>query len=363
MHCKNLSMCDRTISSRVLRIGLAALVCVSAVGCGTSFSTVPSAGTKAAPGVPGGAMLGYFWSSSDSTLRPLLGVSGSAQVGQSIVPAGSYVSGAASTASGFALVEDAKDTLFLLNLPSSQPTMMAASVAPGARIAFSPSGGVAIAYAQGGSSVTLISGLSAKPSVTQLGLPSGAKLGSAIVSDAGTVLVSIGATPVSIEVLTSAGQLLPVITVTKAGGMSFLRGVNDALVADRGRNTLSLLNNVSGSLAVQALSAPGINQPLAVASSSDGRWAVVANGGDNNILRIDLKNGAAPSILTCFCQPNQLSALAGSGFFRLNDLGNGPLWTVDVSGSTPELLFVPAIPIASPSTTVVSTASSTTLLR
>lgn len=360
-------MCDRTTSSRVLRIGLAALVCVSAVGCGTSLSTVPSAvpsaSTKAAPGVPGGAMLGYFWSSSDSTLRPLLGVSGSAQVGQSIVPAGSYVSGAASTASGLALVEDGKGDLFLLNLPSPHPTMVGASVAAGAHIAFSPSGGTAIAYAQGGGSVTLIAGLSAQPSATQLGLPSGVKLGSAIVSDVGTILVSTEANPVAIEVLTSAGQLLPVTTVTKAGGMSFLRGVDDALVADRGQNTLSLLNNVSGSLAVQALSAQGINQPLAVASSSDGRWAVVANGGDNNILRIDLKNGAAPSKLPCLCQPNQLSALAGSGSFRLNDLGNGPLWTIDVSGSTPKLLFVPAIPIASPSTTVVSTASRTALLR
>jgi len=362
MRSKDLSMRDRTTSSRVLRIGLAALVCISAAGCGTSFSTVPSASTKAAPGVPGGATLGYFWSSRDNTLRPLLGVSGSAQVGQSIVPAGAYVSGAASTASGVALVEDGKGNLFLLKLPSPQPTMVAASVAGGAQIAFSPSGGVAIAYAQGGSSVTLISGLSAQPSATQLGLPSGVKVGSAIVSDAGTILVSIEANPVAIEVLTPAGQLLAVTTVTKAGGMSFLRGVDDALVADRGRNTLSLLN-VSGSLAVQALSAPGINQPLAVASSSDGRWAVVANGGDNNILRIDLKNGAAPSKLTCFCQPNQLSALAGSGSFRLNDLGNGPLWTIDVSGSTPQLLFVPAIPIASPSTTVVPTASRTALFR
>src|SRR5271165_3105501 len=167
MRSKDLSMCDRTTSSRVSRIGLAALVCVSAAGCGTSFATVPSAvpsaSTKAAPGVPGGAILGYLWSSSDSTLRPLLGVSGSAQVGQSIVPAGAYASGAASTASGLALVEDGKGNLFLLNLPSPRPTVAAASIAPDAQIAFSPSGGVAIAYAQGGNSVTLISGLSAQP--------------------------------------------------------------------------------------------------------------------------------------------------------------------------------------------------------
>jgi len=364
MRSKDVSRRDHwTLSLCLLRIGLAALVCASAAGCGTSLSMLPSVSTKAAPGVPGGAILGYIWSSSDSTLRPLLGVSGSAQVGQSIVPAGAYVSGAASAASGLGLVEDGKGNLFLLDLPSAQPTLVAAPVPSPAQIAFSPSGGVAIAYAHGGTGITLISGLTAQPSATQLGLPSGVKLGSAIVSDAGTILVAIQATPVAIEVLSSAGQLSPLTTVTQAGGMSFLRGVDDALVADRSQNTLSLLNNVSGSLAVQALSAPGINQPLAVAGAGDGRWAVVANGGDKNILRIDLKNGAAPSKLPCSCQPNQLSALSGSGSFRLNDLGNGPVWTVDVSGSTPQLLFVPAVPLAAQSTTTLSIASKASLLH
>jgi hypothetical protein len=304
---------------------------------------LPSATSKPAPGLAGGAILGYIWSSSDETLRPILGVSGSAQVGKSIVTSGVYASGAASSASGLGLIEDQKGNLFSLDLPLSKTTPVASGLPAQAKIVFSPSGIEAIVYATGGTTVTLISALATQPQTTSLSLPSGVKLLSAIVSDAGTVLTATQASLVAIEVLSAAGQLSPVTTVAHPGGMSFLPGVEDALVADGGKNTLSLLQNVSGSPAVQSLNVPGINLPVAVASSQDSRWAVVANGGDKNILRIDLKNGAAPSKLSCSCQATQLSSLAGSASFRLNDLGNGPLWTVDLSGPAPQLLFIPAI--------------------
>jgi hypothetical protein len=305
---------------------------------------LPSVTSKAAPGVPGGAILGYIWSSSDGTLRPILGVSGSAQVGQSVVPSGTYVAGAASNSSSLGLVEDQKGDLFSLDLPLSKTTLVATGLPPQAQIVFSPSGADAIVYATGGTGVTLISALTTQSqTTTALTLPSGVKLQAAIVSDAGTVLAATQASPVAIEVFSANGQLSPVTTVAQAGGMSFLPGVEDALIADGGKNTLSLLQNVSGSPAVQPLSAPGINLPVAVASSRDRRWAVVANGGDKKILRIDLKNGAAPSNLSCACQATQLSSLAGSATFRLNDLGNGPVWTVDLSGPVPQLLFIPAI--------------------
>ncbi len=304
---------------------------------------LPSVSSKAVPGVPGGAILGYFWSSNDGTLRPLLGVTGSAQVGQSIVASGAYVSGAASIPSGLGLVEDQKGYLFSLNLPSSRPTRIASGLPAPSQIVFSPQGADAIVYASGATSLTLISALNSQPQTTTIALPSGAKLLAAIVSDAGTVLVATQTAPVAIDILSSGGALLPLSTVAQPGGMSFLPGVENVLIADRGKNALFLLENISTAATVQPLNAQGINLPVAVASSRDSRWAVVANGGDKNILRIDLKNGAAPSIVSCSCQATQLSSLAGSASFQLNELGSGPLWVADLSGSTPQLFFVPAI--------------------
>jgi hypothetical protein len=309
---------------------------------------LPAVSSKAVPGVPGGAILGYFWSSNDGTLRPLLGVSGSAQIGRSIVASGAYVSGAASIPSGLGLVEDQKGNLFSLDLPSSRATLVASGLPASAQIAFSPLGTDAIVYAKGGASLTLISALTKQPQVTQpqittLALPSGVKLQAAIVSDAGTVIAATQTTPVVIDIVSPGGNLLPLTTVTAAGGLAFLPGTENALIADRVKNTLSLLQNVSTSFAVRPLSAPGINLPVAVAGSRDSHWAVVANGGDKNILRIDLENGVAPSLVSCSCQATQLSSLAGSASFQLNELGSGPLWIADLSGSAPEVLFVPAI--------------------
>ncbi len=304
---------------------------------------LPSANSKAAPGVPGGAILGYVWSSNDGTLRPLLGVSGSAQVGQSIVASGAYVSGTASIASGLGLVEDQKGNLFSLSLPSSKVTPIASGLPAPSQIVFSPFGADAIVYASGGTSMTLISALTSQTQTTTLALPAGTKLLAAIVSDAGTVVVETQAAPVAIDILSPNGALLPLTTVSQPGGMTFLPGVENALIADRGKNAISLLENLSTGLTVEPLSAQGVNLPVAVASSRDGRWAVVANGGNKNILRIDLQNGTAPSIVSCSCQPTQLSSLAGSASFRLNDLRGGPLWIADLSGSAPQLFFVPAI--------------------
>jgi hypothetical protein len=334
---------QRTLASRSLFWGLGTLLCSLMAACGTNLSMLPSESSKAVPGVPGAAILGYFWSSNDGTLRPLLGVTGSAQVGQSIVASGAYVSGVASIPSGLGLVEDQKGNLFSLNLPSSKATLIATGLPAPSQIVFSPQGADAIVYASGATSLTLISALNSQPQTMTIALPSGAKLLAAIVSDAGTVLVATQTAPVAIDILSPGGALLPLSTVAQPGGMSFLPGIENALIADRGKNTLSLLQNVSTSLAVHPLSATGINLPVAVASSRDSRWAVVANGGDKNILRIDLENGTAPSILSCSCQATQLSALAGVASFRLNDLGNGPLWIADLSGPTPQVLFVPAI--------------------
>lgn len=339
----SLRSAQRTLASGSLLCGLGTLLCLLTTACGTSLSMLPTVNSKTVPGVPGGAILGYFWSSNDGTLRPLLGVTGSAQVGQSIVAGGAYVSGATSIPSGLGLVEDQKGNLFWLHLPLSKATPVASGLPAAAQIIFSPLGTEAIVYATGGTSLTLISALTTQPQIATLALPSGAKLLAAIVSDAGTVMAATQTTPVAIDIVSPSGNLLPLITVTQAGGMTFLPGTENALIADRGKNTLSLLQNVSTSFAVHPLSATGINLPVAVASSRDSRWAVVANGGDKNILRIDLENGAAPSIVSCSCQATQLGALAGVASFQLNDLGNGPLWIADLSGTAPEVLFVPAI--------------------
>jgi hypothetical protein len=125
--------------------------------------------------------------------------------------------------------------------------------------------------------------------------------------------------------------------------MNFLPGSEDLLVADSGANSAAVIRNVSAGASKQALSVAGLNQPVAIAGSQDKRWAVIADGGDGGVFRVDLVNGAPATKLTCACQPTLLSSLAGGGTFRLNSVYGGPVWTIDLTSTTPQLLFVPAI--------------------
>ncbi len=320
---------------------MAAVLCAGLAGCGQGGAIVSSAIPAAAvPGAPAGPMLGFAWSSKDETLRPLLGVVGSSVVGQSIVPAGAYVAGAASSASDLGVVEDVAGTVYLLALPTPTPTRLAGGAPDHAQIAMAPQGGAAIAYAAGGTSLMVMTNLAGTAKVTTLTMPAGATINAAVVSDAGTVLVETGS---SVAVLSAAGTLLKVATVAQAGGMSFVPGTEDVLVADGGKSTVALVHGVSGSATVQGLSATGVNQPSAISISRDGRWGVVANGGEQSVVYLDLQNGGAPVKMACACQPTTVNALSGGKAFRLNEVSSGPVWMVDLSGTSPRMLFVPAI--------------------
>ena len=316
----------------------AALTALS--GCGSGVANALPSAVPAVKGVPSGPVLGYIFSVTDGTLRPMLGVRGSAQVGQSIVPAGVYVAGDASTAGSAGLLEDAGGSLYAFNLPASQPIHVADNFAGHAQVVFSSSGATAIAYAVGGSKVLLISGLPLSPQVQTLAVPSSTQLVSAAVSNAGTVVIETGS---SVGVLSLSGAFSRLASVSSAGGLNFIPGSDDLLIADQTANTVSVLRNVSSAPVLQPLNVAGVNQPVAVAASLDKRWAIVANSGDQNVLRVDLTTGTATTALACACQPTQLASLAGGGGFRVNSLGNGPIWTLDVSGSSAQFLFVPAI--------------------
>jgi hypothetical protein len=319
--------------------GLAAtagLFCFLAlIGCGTGVANLPGV-TKPAAGVPSGPVLGYVFSSTDGTLRAMLGVRGSAQMSASIVPVGIYVAGEASTASSTALLEDANGSLFEFDLPMSQPLRVTDGVAANAKIVFSPSGLMAVAY--GGSKVMLITGLPATPSVKMINVATATS--AVIVSDAGTVVVASGG---SVGTLSANGQFSRLATLSAFGGFNFLPGSDDMLVADSSADTVSLVHSVSTAPTVQALTVAGLNKPVAVAASKDGKWAIVVNSGDAGLLRVDLATGTAATKLLCACQPSQLSALAGGAAFRVNPLYAGPVWTVDLTPAASQMLFVPAI--------------------
>jgi hypothetical protein len=323
-------------------------VCLVLAGCGSGVVSNLLPTIKPAVTTPSGPVLGYIFSPTDGTLRAMLGVRGSAQVSASIVPSGLYVTGETSTASSSALLEDATGSLFAFNLPNSQPVHIADGLPANAHIAFSPSGQTAIAYGAGSSTITLITGLPATPQIKTINVPATNPLASAVVSDAGTIVIVSSGSPMSVGALSPSGQFSRLTTVASLGGLNFVPGSDDVLIADGAANAVAIIHSVSTSPSSQPLAVTGLNHPVAVNASQDKRWAIIANGGDAGVVRVDLTAGTTAAKVLCACQPSQLSSLSGGNVFRVNALYGGPLWIVDVTNPTTQLLFVPAIAKGNP---------------
>lgn len=312
-------------------------------GCGITSSTAsnPSStggGSASSATVQSGAQLGATWNAADATLRPVLGVPGSAQFGASLVSAGSYTNGAFSAQSQSALLIDKSGDLSIIAAPSSQPVLLSTGVAANAIIAFSPLGGYAVVYSPGSNSAVLVKGLPQQPVAAPVQMSSAIQ--AAAVSDAGTFLAASSAGGrISLITLAAGGTQTTAASVAAYGGMVFLPASEDILFADAAANTLILLH--SGSSQTLATAADGLNKPLAVAASLDGHWTVAANSTDGTMVRVDL-TAATPTIRsTCTCVPSTLTPLNGNAVFQLTAPGATATWMIEADGPTPRVLFIP----------------------
>ena len=330
-----------TARALLLRASLVA-ACLIAAGCGSGvFTPVPGGPTGPVPSaVSNGPQLGYVWDAASQTLRPILGVPGSSQVGQPVTVAGAYVFGVASAKSSVALLESADGSLSTMALPAGTATPIAGvKVAAGSVIAFAPSGLNAIAYSTGASSVTLLTGLTSSVQMQTIAAP-GALAGAAV-SDTAQVAAVTGSGPYSLNALTGGKGVLT--AVASYGGMNFLPGGSDLLAADASTGTVDLVRNSASAPALQTFSANAIQTPVAVAGSADGHWAVVANGADASVVRLDLTGATTALKIACACQPAELAGFAGNAVFRLTAVSTGPVWMVDASAVTPQTLFIPTM--------------------
>jgi hypothetical protein len=315
-------------------------------GCGKSSinsGSVSSGGTSTPAGtnVSNGAQLGLIWNTSDSTLRTLVGVPGATQLGAALFPAGTYSAGAFASPTQTALLIDSKGNLKVMTLPSQQPVALTGNATPSSQIVFSPRGGYAVVFVPGSTSLLLVTGIPQSPAVATIA--SSTQIQGAAVSDAGTLLVAAnGATTgVTVAATTANGARSTLATLGGFGGMSFVPGSEDALVADSSANTLARFHN--GTATTLATGVNGLNQPFAVAASQDDRWAVTADRAGSSLLRVDLTGATAPAQSSCTCSPTQLSALNGNAVFELVAPGTAPGWMIQADSPTSRVLFIPPV--------------------
>ena len=325
-------------------IGIASVGLISLCGCGSGVHGAASAGVPASLlTVSAGPKLGYAWNETDKTLRPIMGVPGSALFGESVTPAGTYELGVADAGGTFALLLGASQSIYRMPLPSGNPVLIGSQAAEGATIRMSPQGAAALVFVPGSTAGTLLTQLSGTPSGKQVTY--GAPILDAAVSDGGNVAVAFkGSAGVSVQVTPLTGQPITMAPIQGFGGMSFIGGTDDLLLADSGANSLTRIKSASTSPSSAALLTSGLlKTPVSVAASRAAHWAVVANGADASVIRVDLSGGSPAQRTVCNCQPSIVTQLSADSAFRLTALKDGPVWIGDASVPAFPVLFIPAV--------------------
>jgi hypothetical protein len=340
------------MSQKPLRILWTAAVAVATacvVSCGSnrpvSMNSSPGTPATASHQVATGPMLGAWWDSDRKGLRAIYGVLGASQQGLPTYADGNFSGAAVCMRNNAALLTTSSGAIYLANLPQGRPAAIVNNGIPKATIVLSPTCASFLAYTPGSSTALLIQELLSVPKVSTVMLPKGTV--AATVSDTGTILVDVGGTDGSaaIKVLapgSAAAQRVAVLS--RFGGMAFLPGVDSAVLADAAANTVLEASQLAGNLSLTQIAGvgDGVANPVAIATSADGRWVAVANGKGSSVLRLDLTGQTAPVHAACHCSPVELDPLAGNFAFRLTEPGSGTVWAFDGNGSAPRIVFLPA---------------------
>jgi hypothetical protein len=353
---------------RLLSIAPAAILTLALAGCGTAINAPSSSGSgtiqpQSQPAT--GPVLGYVWDASSQGLRPVQGLPGASIVGAATISAAgrsaAFIGTASSGVSGMALFLDANGGVF--QAPLSGGALTRIGSIPGANaLALSNSGAYALIIGQNASGVNIasvISGLPQSPTIRALDVSSLASIAGDAASDTGTVAIAASSGQSGASVVAFAGPSagVQIATAQSFGGMQFVPGSDELVVADGGTGALTAISHINTAPASAILSPPGaIASPVALDITPNGRWVVAANHA-GAVLRIDLTGAVAATTSHCSCAPSQVLAMRGSTTgttVRLVTAGSGPLWILDAAGATPRVLFIPASAV--PNTTTTSAA-------
>ena len=346
---------EASFQARFHSVSLVAVAVVSlagtmaaTLGCGSGTLQGTSAQSSAVPTASAqGPQLGYLWLAADQTLRPILGIAGASQIGQSLVPAGAYVGAASNATANIAVLQDAAGNFDLMRLPSGSPTSLSVKLPTAAAIRISPSATSALLYTPGTSAGTLITSLLSAPQAQTVKF-AGPIVDSAV-SDTGAIATEYTqGSSLALAVAAISGRSVPMASLGATGGLSFLPNRDDLLFADGAANSATLIRSTTSAPASSLVQTGSLlKSPSSLGVSGSGRWALVVNNSANSatqtLVRIDL-NALTSVSVACACKPTEASVLTDDGAFRVTNVKSGANWIVDASSATPRMLFIPALP-------------------
>ncbi|WP_321473843.1 beta-propeller fold lactonase family protein [uncultured Paludibaculum sp.] len=292
-----------------------------------------------------GPVSGLLIDEQSRSVRPIIGMPGSAYAGTPLVSSFDF----ASTAPDGRNALVAKDqTLYLVRrLDGGAPVWreFAKSESLPSRVAWSDGAESVALVNEDASALDLWSGLASEPKLTGTVSLTGITeriVAIAVDKDAAFAFASTqGESSGTLYLLTPGAEPRMLMPLTGAGAL-LLTG-NSLYVADRGLSTVTRVTNWSQNpnLATVASSGSGVADPVGVALSQDGKLLYVANAESRQILAYDLKSNTLKGALDLDFVPKGLDRMGSSSLFLLRNgvAGEQPAQVLDTAAQ--KVFFVP----------------------
>ena len=302
----------------------------------------PDPGERSATALVGPS-LGFVFDTTAKSVRPLLGLAGAAVQGAPLSVPFALDRAEAAQRGAFVLGIDRADSAVIEITAAGARKLSGIATAPD-RVVFSPSASTAALYHRDRAVVEVVEGLPRRTalaaSLNVAALPQ--SVSALAVSDDGLVLAASPTGPETFAVFAVGKHrsAVSILTVGRVAGMAFLGTSDDALVADGSANLIYRLRDGAAPVVIAGIG-EGVSAPIALATSADGRRAVVANDGGAPLVLLDLVNRSA-SPASCPCRVATVEPMAGNAVFRVTDAAEPVIWILDADLPTPRFLFVPA---------------------
>jgi len=280
-----------------------------------------------------GPKLGFVYDRNVAAMRPILGIPGAALFGDPvssdlrdavISPSQEFAIGVFGDDSSVGIFKFSTAKLRLMKGAKTAPT----------RITLSPNGTSAAIVTE--SHVQIFSGL---PADAAAGLEfdlSAAPAALAVSDDGALVLAAVAESDaMALYSYGSEGAAHRILSASRITAIEFFNRSHDAVFADSIENKVILLRGGADASLVAS-----VDQPVAVAASTDNRKIIAASSSTHAISIFSLDDGTAVST-ECGCEPVTLARLQGGAVFRITDRSDGPSWIFDMNNSEPRVLFIP----------------------
>lgn len=299
------------------------------------------AASQNSPRVP---VLGLAYDSSQSAIRPILGIPGAAVLGDAIDFGFPIVAAAISPRDNLALAvaHDQSTRVVQFQAGISSALKLDAAMASPSQIVFSPSGSAVILYQQASRKLQLVTGLPGNPSVADLslsGVPDPAD--ATAVSDDGRLILLSSPDPTAGQVWLLPTDGSPQLLPFPGSRLSFRPNSQDVLTATTAGDVY-LVRDVTVSADYRQIYAGsgGTSNPVAVSFSPDGTLGYVA-AASGILTVIDLASGAS-NTTDCRCVPAVLQPMSTASIFRISEISGASVILFEGSAATPRTWFVPA---------------------